>query len=436
VLKLNNYRKHIASFFCWKNYFLSVVVCTFVLPIAAQKQSDKLKQEKENIEKAINSRKSLLDQNKANTKATFQQLQLLESQLASRNALIDNVDNQIRVAELKINERSKEIDKLTIRQQRLKEKFKKLLLYAYKHRSKYGSWMYVFSSTSFFEAKRRIAYLKKLHHLQQTQFQLIKQNKKLIKTEITGIKTSKSENEQLAVTKIAEKVEIEGDQKIAELLKIDEGKKANLKQQIKRAIEKELAAEMLAEKKKEEADKKSKKSSKTSKDTKTTKDSKDTKDTPKEEKTEKVVSVKEASPQGINFENNRGQIPWPVESGSITEGYGKHAHPTLANVYTNNNGIDISTPKGANVRCVLEGEVTTIFEIPGAGKVVIIKHGNYRTVYSNLQSVSVSKGQKVKTKQSIGVLLIDDGVSVVHFEIHKVVGADVIKLNPSLWVAQ
>ncbi len=414
--------------------------------IFSQKQSDKLKREKENLEQSITNQKSLLSQNKATTKSTFQQLQLLETQLETRNAIIENVDNQIRVAELKIDQRSREIDRLSERQTRLKEKFKKLLKYAYKHRSKYGNWMYVFSSTDFFEAKRRIAYLKKLHHLQQSQFQLIKQNKKLIHTEISGIKTEKNENEELAVAKIAEKQEIEVDQKkraltlkklksdevkITALLKADEKKRALLKQQIKKAIDKELAAELLAENKTIKTTKKDPKITKT-----TSKDPTVKEVAIKEVKAENTMVVKESSPQGVNFENNRGKIPWPVESGSITEGYGKHLHPTLPNVYTNNNGIDISAQKGASVRSVLEGEVTTIFEIPGAGKVIIIKHGNYRTVYSNLASVSVSKGSKVKTKQTIGVLIDDDGVSIVHFEIHKVVAGEAIKLNPSLWVAQ
>jgi len=105
-------------------------------------------------------------------------------------------------------------------------------------------------------------------------------------------------------------------------------------------------------------------------------------------------------------------------------------------VYTNNNGIDISTSKGAQVRAIFEGEVTSVLNIPGAGKVVIIKHGNYRTVYSNLQETYVKTGSKVSTKQAIGSLLIEDGssYSVVHFEIHQVVGSSVSSLNPSLWV--
>ena len=121
----------------------------------------------------------------------------------------------------------------------------------------------------------------------------------------------------------------------------------------------------------------------------------------------------------------------------MTEGFGKNPHPTLDNVFTNNNGIDISSPKNAQVRAVFEGEVTSVLSIPGAGKVVIIKHGNYRTVYSNLQDTYVKSGSKVSTKQAIGSLLVSDGasVSVAHFEIHQVVGTLVQCLNPSLWVS-
>ena len=139
-----------------------------------------------------------------------------------------------------------------------------------------------------------------------------------------------------------------------------------------------------------------------------------------------------------NFEGNRGKLPWPVDKGSVTEKFGKNAHPTLKNVTTNNRGIDISTPKKAHVTSVFEGEVTSVLSIPGAGKVVIIKHGDYRTVYSKLQDTYVKAGDKVNTKDVIGSLLTKPGqsMSVVHFEIHKVNGSTVTCLNPSLWVAQ
>jgi murein DD-endopeptidase MepM/ murein hydrolase activator NlpD len=137
-----------------------------------------------------------------------------------------------------------------------------------------------------------------------------------------------------------------------------------------------------------------------------------------------------------SFISNRGKLPWPVEKGTITENYGKNAHPTFENVFTNNNGIDISAPKFSEIRAVFEGEVTSVLNIPGAGKVVILKHGNYRTVYSNLQNTYVKVGDKVSTKQGIGSLFVkpDYSVSVLHFEVHLVSGSGVQSLNPVHWI--
>ena len=127
-----------------------------------------------------------------------------------------------------------------------------------------------------------------------------------------------------------------------------------------------------------------------------------------------------------------------MEKGTVTEFYGKNAHPTFENVFTNNNGIDISAPKFSEVRAVFEGEVTSVLNIPGAGKVVILKHGNYRTVYSNLQNTYVNVGDKINIKQAIGSLFVkpDNTVSVLHFEVHLVSGSGVQSLNPVLWISR
>jgi murein DD-endopeptidase MepM/ murein hydrolase activator NlpD len=110
----------------------------------------------------------------------------------------------------------------------------------------------------------------------------------------------------------------------------------------------------------------------------------------------------------------------------------------LEGIFTQNNGIDISTPKNAVIRAVFDGEVTSVINIPGAGKAVIVKHGNYRTVYSNIQDAYVTKGTIVTTKMPIGSLLPtpDGSISVAHFEIHEVIGTEVNKLNPNLWIAK
>ena len=139
---------------------------------------------------------------------------------------------------------------------------------------------------------------------------------------------------------------------------------------------------------------------------------------------------------GKNFESNKGGLPSPVGNGTITSRFGRNAHPTLKDVYENNNGIDISCSAGSTVRAVYEGEVSSVFSIAGAGKVVIIKHGNYRSVYSNLSSVSVSVGQVVSSKQSIGTLITEGNISTLHFEIHSVSGINTTPLNPSVWLSR
>ena len=136
-----------------------------------------------------------------------------------------------------------------------------------------------------------------------------------------------------------------------------------------------------------------------------------------------------------NFQNNRGALPWPVSQGSITEKFGRNQHPTLSGVYTNNNGIDISCPSNSKIRAIFNGEVTSVFTIPGSGKVVILKHGNYRTVYSNLKETTVSKGDKMGTKENLGTVISEDSsIGLVHFEIHLVSGTTTKSLNPSLWI--
>ncbi len=411
-----------------------------------QKKSEQLKTEQEKLEKQVSTTKSMLDKVKKNTQASMSELKLIDNQVRARQELVQNVDNQIRGAELTISSKSNQIKSLTERVKRLKAHYQKLVVYAYKHRNRYSKMMYIFSASNYFEAVKRNAYLKRIAELQHKQFKLIQQNQKAIKREIGSIYQEKKGKEELLSLKIKEKEEIEKDkrekEKALNKLKKDEGKllaelktaekkKAELKKRIKKAIESEIAAAEAKEKKKSSS------GSSSSTKTKTSSGSTSTETKVAEKKPVVVTETKESSALGKNFEANRGKLPWPVLKGTITEAYGKNPHPTLANVYTNNNGIDIGAPKSSQVRAVFEGEVTSVFNIAGAGKVVIVKHGAYRTVYSNLQEVFVSVGSKVTTKQAIGSLLPDEGgLSTCHFEIHQVVDGMVQRINPSLWLAQ
>ena len=406
-----------------------------------QASSDKLKKEQARLENKIDDTRMLLRNSKDNTKSSMNELKVIENQINFRVQLLKNYDNQIRSSELKVETKEEQIAEYKAKVERLKEQYKKLILYAYKHRNKYGKMMFIFSSKSYFEAMKRNSYLKRISEVQRNQFITIRQHQDLIGQEISVIKKEKQlklaviadkklereaiEQDRLKQESIYKEFKKEEDEIVEQLRKVQRDRQI-MKEQIASAIRREIAAAESIRLAEIEAARKKNKSSSVSTATPT--------------KTEAVIFKETAKATALskNFEGNRGKLPWPVDKGSVTEKFGKNAHPTLKNVTTNNRGIDISTPKKAHVTSVFEGEVTSVLSIPGAGKVVIIKHGDYRTVYSKLQDTYVKAGDKVNTKDVIGSLLTKPGqsMSVVHFEIHKVNGSTVTCLNPSLWVAQ
>ena len=412
----------------------------------AQSTSEKLKKEQSNLEKKISNTRSMLDKTKNNAKASLNELRLIDNQIRFREELVTNFDQQVRGAEVKVIRKDAEVKELTQRLSDMKEQYRQLLLYAYKHRNKFGKLMYLFSATSYNEAIKRGSYLERIADIQLKQFRIIRQHQSLISKEISSIQQEKEYKLKILNEKRSEKAVIEKDKrkqeevyskfkkeesKLLSQLKEDEKKKENLKQKINSAIQKEIA-DTEAKRKKAEAEK-AKKSTTTTTTTTPSATTKPETTTTTTKKETTLPETKESAALSKSFEGNKGKLPWPVDKGSITEGFGRNAHPTLENVFTNNNGVDISSPKGASVRAVFEGEVTSVLNIPGAGKVVIIKHGNYRTVYSNLQDTYVKIGSKVTTKQAIGTLLVTEGLSLAHFEIHQVLGTTSVALNPSLW---
>ncbi|MCE3296316.1 MAG: hypothetical protein K0R65_2030 [Crocinitomicaceae bacterium] len=417
-------------------YTLLLVTLCFAASLSAQSNTEKLKREQEKLEKNISNTKNLLEKTKTNAEITLNELKLIDNQVKFREELLQNFDNQIRGTELKIEQKNNQINELETKLASLKEQYRKLVIYAYKKRSKQGQMMFIFSSSSYYEALKRKKYLEKIAEIQRKQKLIIQQHRKLIAKEKGELVEEKSYKETIADQKRREKEEILKDKeeqskaltklkqeegKLLAAIKKDEARKAEIKRKIDKAIQDEIARQ---EKSKPKTPKGTKpKTPKTS--------SGETK--PKTEEPVKFIEPKEVE-LNTNFETNKGKLPWPVATGSITEKFGKNPHPSIPNIFTNNNGVDISTNKGASVRAVFEGEVTSIINILGAGKTVIIRHGNYRTVYSNLQDVYVSTGSKVSTKQAIGSLLVQEGaaLSVLHFEVRQ----DINVMNPSLWITR
>jgi septal ring factor EnvC (AmiA/AmiB activator) len=210
-----------------------------------------------------------------------------------------------------------------------------------------------------------------------------------------------------------------------ELAKKETAKK-KLDAEIRKIIEREIAREKAALKARE------------SKTTAAASKPKGTAGTTPEKKTSPAAAPElrmtpETAALSGKFEANKGKLPWPVDKGVITESFGTHPHPVLKGITTYNNGVDIATSRNASVKAIFEGEVMGVVSIPGSGEAIILKHGEYLSVYSNLASVSVSKGQKVKTGSVIGTAgESGDGAPEAHLEIWK----GKTKLNPALWIAR
>lgn len=433
--------------------FLIFIICSVA---HGQVKSEKLQKEQKIIEKKISQTKALLDKVKNNTRNSFTELKLLDKQIKNREELVRIYDGQVRVAEIKVIEKENEIKQLVTRLDNLKQQYKKMIFFAYKNRNKAGRLMFLLSSNSYNEAQKRNLYLKKVANLQRKQVGLIKQHQGLINDEIVSIKEEKTSKELALNEKKSEREKIEYDKSLKEkshlkfkqeedklyaLLKEDEKKKTELKSRINAAIKAEIAAANEIERKKE-ADRVLAEQTAAAKREANKKDVKSDV-VPTEKKKEQEKTVKKVLPistegaiAGKNFEANKGRLPSPVSNGTITEKYGKNPHPTLAGVFTNNNGIDITCIANSKARAVFEGVVSAVINVNGAGKVVIIKHANFRTVYSNLQESSVKLGDKITAKQEIGTIMLDNGsVSIFHFEIHMVVGLETQSLNPSLWIS-
>jgi septal ring factor EnvC (AmiA/AmiB activator) len=431
----------------------------------SQTNSKSLKKEQQQLESKISNTKKLLKQVKSNQQNSLNAIRLIDNQIKSREDLVRIYDIQVRAAEIEIIEKKQRINRLKELISNLKTQFRSMMLYSYKHRGNHRNIMFILSSQNYNEAYKRNNYLKKLAEIQKKQVAIIKQNQKVIYSDIQTINNNKQEKLSIIEEKKTEKKLIEIDRGVKQQtfnkfkqeeknlftqLEVAERKKQNLKQEIAKAIKLEILVE---QKKQEEIAKKERAKKEKAEKEKTEKLANEEKkivnaETKKEnlesksiENTEnKIVSTytepKESIALGKNFQLSKGLLPWPVNSGSITEKYGKNPHPTLNGVVTNNNGIDITCSTGSNVRAVFGGEVSSIFSIQGAGKVIIVKHGNYRSVYSNIKDTYVKIGAKVATKQNIGSLIQEGNISICHFEIHQVINGVTQSLNPSLWISK
>ncbi len=402
-------------------------------PFSAVSQSKReLENKKNQIQKDIDYTNQLLNITKKSKSNSLVHLVTLNKKITYRSEMISTISTEIHGVDKEIGSVSTNIDSLNNRLDRLKKQYASMLYYAYKNQSSYTKLMFIFSSDDFNQAFKRIYYLRQLsdYRLRQrdlivelqdslngkkSNLQNVREDKnKLLTTQERQIKElDKEKNEQVNVlNSLASK-----EKKLRSDLKEKQKKQQQLSAKIEEIIKREIEAAREAARKKAAS---------------TSTASKSTKNVVGVNSAAVLLNTPETIKLSADFENNKGQLPWPVEKGIISSSFGRHAHPVWHDVYVNNNGVDINSSKGAKARAIFDGRVITVFMVFGK-YAVLIQHGEYFTLYSNLENVFVKKDDKVITKQPIGTVQTneDEGKTELHLEIWR--GGN--KMDPEGWIA-
>jgi septal ring factor EnvC (AmiA/AmiB activator) len=412
-----------------------LLILFFLVPMItgfsqSPKEKEKLQRTKQQLEEEIRYTSEMLEKTQQNKKTSLHKLQLLSKKIKSREALIDAINRELNDVQVMIAVENLQIDQMSKQIQALKLEYARMISYAYRTMNGYNKLMFIFSAKDFNQAFQRLKYYqqyasyrrRQAARIESTQSAINRQRREL--EEIKNQKLSLVESQQLEKQKLDHE-KTEKAKAVKEFSSKESQLLATLKtkqkaaQRLEYAIEKLIADEIRAS---EERLRKNSAGENRSA------------STGKSAGTLTAIALTPREKElSSSFSANQGRLPWPVERGVISGSFGEHAHPVLEYVKVKNNGIDIMTENGSQVRTVFSGRVSRVMSFPNLNKVVIIRHGEYLSVYSNLGEVSVRDGQELTAKQPIGQVFTnpEDQKSELHFEIWR---GKVIQ-NPENWLA-
>ncbi|HCY40607.1 MAG TPA: peptidase M23 [Prolixibacteraceae bacterium] len=373
---------------------------------------DELRKKKEKTNEEIKYTNRLLEEAKKSEKQTLNKYKILNKQIELRTNLITGINSEVNVLGEFIDQNAWLVSSLNTDLEELKKEYANMILFAQKNQTNYSKILFILSANSFNQAYKRLMYLRQYTEYRKKQAELIQWIRDLVQVKVKNLERQKTEKETLLQSKKkeADQLNIEKKQQGQNLTKLQrQQKEFEKKLREQQRIEAQLSREI--QRIIDEEVNKAKQSGKAGFEM-----------TPEQ----KLVSGQ--------FEQNKRRIPWPVERGVITDHFGIHDHPVLKNIQVRNNGVDISTAQGAMARSVFAGEVSRVFVVTGGNMAVIIRHGKYLSVYSNLVNVLVKSGDKVNVKQPIGTIGTDEegDKTVLKFQIWK----ENVKLNPEEWIAK
>ena len=388
---------------------LSLMLFLATIPLFAQQQQ-RLENERKKIEADIKYTNHLLEETRKNKKSTIYELRLIANKIKQRHNLISTLEKEINILNKKIGSTRDGIDELNEELIALKDEYAKVAYFAYRHKTAYNKLIFLFAAEDLNQAYQRLRYLDQISTFIRKEAQEIREKESAKEKELRILNKQRSEKKNLLEAQNVQLLKLEQEESKKKVLKASlSGKEKQLRsalrakekeaKKLRKKIEDIIARELALSKKKAKGN--------------------------------TYALTPEEKQLSNSFAANKGKLPWPVERGLIAETFGVHQHPVLKNVKTKNNGLNIATSKGTDVRVVFAGEVVSVVTITTTNKAVIVKHGEYFSVYSNLDEVFVKKGDFLATKEKLGrVHTNTKGKTELHFEIWQ----GKVLLNPALWI--
>lgn len=385
-------------------YIVLSLAVAFSVSLSAETVKE-LQARQKKLQEEIEQTNKMLGQTKRDETATLNKLQLIERNIRNQKELIRMLDSEITALDYEMTMLGGKRDSLQVVLEQHKEEYAEMIRHSHYTRMQQSPLLFLLSSDSFQQLARRARYLQEVAHFRQEQVRRIESTQAEIDIQNELLQASKRDKEKALISR----------QREQEKLKRDERKQQAMLNQLK-TKEKDLTKKLKQQQKKvAELNKK-------------------IDDMIRKQANANASLTKEQQLIAGGFEANKGRLPWPVEKGVISGHFGRQQHPIYAQVTIDNKGIYLQTVAGAKARAVYKGEVTSCFMIANT-YAVIIQHGNYRTVYSNLSKLNVKQGDQVDTKQVIGTIFTDpeqDQKTELYFQIYK----DRNILNPELWIAK
>ncbi len=384
----------------------------FIIPpeFIYSQSSRELEKRKLDIIEKLNNSKRLLDQTAKSRSVSLNQLNLIQTNIELRNEIVENITSELSFIKGDIETNHYDIRKIEGNIMLIKKEYEKLILAASRNLYTDYSLMYIFSSSDFNQAYQRFRYARFIIEYRRNLVSKLLVEQKMLEFKNVELSDIRMRNENLLIERKRELADLDLDRKRnLSMIKTLQSKEIELKRQIHDSERIQSELEKAIRKMIEDEAERDRKANKSG------------------------VLTPEQKLISNDFNKNKGLLPWPSEKGVLTGKFGEQNHPILKGIKITSNGVDINTVPGAHVRAVFKGEVTKVIAILGANYTVIIKHGDYRTVYQNLVDVQVKAGDTIKTKDIIGSVYTDqDNVSKLHFELWK----DKTTQNPEHWLSK